>query len=85
MTTRPFNDVNGVWHDNVGVPIDKHERDKWGTDCVGWLTEDPNEFVTFTRSGDSIVIAIREKTGNGEIIEVFDCKIRRDMRFMSNE
>jgi hypothetical protein len=81
MKMRPFNDVNGVWHDSVGVPIDKHERDKWGTECAEWLAKEPNEYFVYTRSGDTIVIGIRDSDGN--TIEIFDCKIRRDMRFIN--
>lgn len=78
-------DVYGVWHNNEGMPVGEHDRDKWGIDCLDWLMEDKNEYITYTRSGDSIVIAIREKDSGHEFIEVLDCKIRRDMRFSGNE
>jgi len=74
-----FDDLKGVWLPHKGVPISEADRNSWGVETAEFLLEDENEWVTYTRSGDSIVIAIREHDGKG--IEIFDCQIRRKLRF----
>jgi hypothetical protein len=72
-------DIKAVWIKNQGVPIDETQRNKWGIEGVEWLLENDKEYLTYSISGDSIVLSLRDpETGD---IEVFDCKIQRKMRF----
>jgi hypothetical protein len=71
--------LKAVWLNNEGVPIPEHQRSKWGIEGVEWLLANEKEYMTYSISGDSIVISIRDMECGD--IEVFDCKIQRKMRF----
>jgi hypothetical protein len=71
------NEVKGIWREHKGVDIAESERNKWATEGVQFLADDPNEYVAYSISGNRFVITVRDDTG----IEVFDCIIQRKMRF----
>lgn len=64
------------WFDFSGaVRIKKSERDGWVHEVLGYLKDDPTLHHFSISSGDSVVIATRNETGE---ITVMDCVLRRE-------
>lgn len=74
-----LSDVTGVWINSKGVDIEQERRDEWGYEIAKEMLESREPFI-YQMSGNSIVVAVRI----GGEIELFDCVIKRKMRFEEN-
>ena len=61
------------WKKWGGVPIDDNTREVWIQDCIERLKKNPNQYSTWTSSGDTKIVVSR--TGTPGRYEVRDCRI----------
>jgi len=70
-----------VLEPNKGVPVNEAYRLKMIEDVIEWMNENPNENYSYARTGNAIVMLIREYDDDNKPtarVEVFDCTINRD-------
>ena len=60
-----------------GVEVEDEHKNRWAKEAIAYLNENPEEYLSYSMSGDSMVIALRPE-GEG-IIEVLDLRIRHRM------
>lgn len=70
-------EVKGIWRDNEGCLIEESRRSEWAHQVAKNLAENKEEWASYLLSGDSIVVAFSDDNS----IEVYDCLIRRKLRF----
>jgi hypothetical protein len=66
---------------NKGVPVTENYRLQMIEEMIKWMNDNPNENFSYARTGNSIVILIREYAEDEKPtarVEVFDCTINRD-------
>ena len=60
-----------------GVEVEDKCKNDWALESIKYLNENPEEYLAYCMSGDTMVIALRLE-GEG-VIEVMDLRIRNRM------
>jgi hypothetical protein len=70
-----------VLEPNKGVPVSERIRDELFQDAIDYMNENLNEPFSYARTGNAIVLLIREYDEDEKPtsrVEIFDCTINRD-------